>query len=151
MPAIARQNVAEPASASLLPASRMPKKSVFSPAHPSAPRRAFPDFRSRFVQILNGDTAASTLGGAHRCGDPYSSHRTPQEGTPPGFDSPAYSRTKYGLTWCAVFDGGPASEGKILRRRLLGYFRTKRMLLLWNDRSGRRSQLITRQRPLIHI
>ena len=35
--------------------------------------------RSRFVQTLNGDPAASPLGGAHRLGAPYSSHRAPQE------------------------------------------------------------------------
>jgi len=34
--------------------------------------------RSRIVQILNGDPAASPLGGAHRLGAPYSSHRAPQ-------------------------------------------------------------------------
>ena len=34
--------------------------------------------RSRFAQILNGDPAASPLGGAHRRGAPYSSHRAPQ-------------------------------------------------------------------------
>ena len=34
--------------------------------------------RSRIVQILNGDPAASPLGGAHRRGAPYSSHRAPQ-------------------------------------------------------------------------
>ena len=39
-------------------------------------------FRSRLIEILNGDPAASPLGGAHRLGAPYSSHRTP-EGTPP--------------------------------------------------------------------
>ncbi len=34
---------------------------------------------SRIVQILNGDPAASPLGGAHRLGAPYSSHhRAPQ-------------------------------------------------------------------------
>jgi hypothetical protein len=30
------------------------------------------------VQILNGDPAASPLGGAHKLGAPYSSHRAPQ-------------------------------------------------------------------------
>jgi len=30
------------------------------------------------VEILNGDPAASPLGGAHRLGAPYSSHRAPQ-------------------------------------------------------------------------
>src|SRR6476620_437203 len=56
-----------------------------SPAHPesantaSSPRDApFPDLRSRFDKILNGDPAASPLGGAHRRGAPYSSHRAPQ-------------------------------------------------------------------------
>ena len=34
--------------------------------------------RSRFVQTLNGDPAASPLGGAHKLGAPYSSHRAPQ-------------------------------------------------------------------------
>jgi|GEM_PF-6667191 len=34
--------------------------------------------RSRIVQILNGDPAASPLGGAHRLGAPYSSHRAPR-------------------------------------------------------------------------
>ena len=34
--------------------------------------------RSRVVQTLNGDPAASPLGGAHRLGAPYSSHRAPQ-------------------------------------------------------------------------
>src|SRR5439155_8837626 len=34
--------------------------------------------RSRIVQTLNGDPAASPLGGAHRLGAPYSSHRAPQ-------------------------------------------------------------------------
>ena len=34
--------------------------------------------RSRIVQILNRDPAASPLGGAHRLGAPYSSHRAPQ-------------------------------------------------------------------------
>src|SRR5512141_295312 len=34
--------------------------------------------RSRIVQALNGDPAASPLGGAHRRGAPYSSHRAPQ-------------------------------------------------------------------------
>src|SRR3979409_1166294 len=36
--------------------------------------------RSRIVQTLNGDPAASPLGGAHRLGAPYSSHRAPQRG-----------------------------------------------------------------------
>ena len=34
--------------------------------------------RSRIVQTLHGDPAASPLGGAHRLGAPYSSHRAPQ-------------------------------------------------------------------------
>jgi hypothetical protein len=34
--------------------------------------------RSRIVQTLNGGPAASPLGGAHRLGAPYSSHRAPQ-------------------------------------------------------------------------
>jgi hypothetical protein len=34
--------------------------------------------RSRIAQILNGDPAASPLGGAHRHGAPYASHRAPQ-------------------------------------------------------------------------
>jgi len=34
--------------------------------------------RSRIVQVLNGDPAASPLGGAHKRGAPYSSHRAPQ-------------------------------------------------------------------------
>ena len=34
--------------------------------------------RFRIVQILNGDPAASPLGGAHKLGAPYSSHRAPQ-------------------------------------------------------------------------
>ena len=34
--------------------------------------------RSRLIEILNGDPAASPLGGAHRRGAPYSSHRAPQ-------------------------------------------------------------------------
>jgi hypothetical protein len=34
--------------------------------------------RSRIVQTLNGDPAASPLGGAHILGAPYSSHRAPQ-------------------------------------------------------------------------
>jgi len=34
--------------------------------------------RSRFAQTLNGDPAASPLGGAHKLGAPYSSHRAPQ-------------------------------------------------------------------------
>jgi len=34
--------------------------------------------RSRIVQTLNEDPAASPLGGAHRLGGPYSSHRAPQ-------------------------------------------------------------------------
>jgi len=33
--------------------------------------------RSRLARILNGDPAASPLGGAHRRGAPYSSHRAP--------------------------------------------------------------------------
>ena len=37
--------------------------------------------RSRIAQILNGDPAASPLGGAHRLGAPYSSHRAPPEGS----------------------------------------------------------------------
>jgi hypothetical protein len=32
----------------------------------------------RIVQSLNGDPAASPLGGAHKRGAPYSSHRAPQ-------------------------------------------------------------------------
>jgi hypothetical protein len=36
-----------------------------------------PERRSRFAPILNGDPAASPLGGAHRLGAPYSSHRAP--------------------------------------------------------------------------
>jgi hypothetical protein len=44
--------------------------------------------RSRFIEILNGDPAASPLGGAHRRGAPYSSHRAPR-GYASGFDSPA--------------------------------------------------------------
>jgi len=35
--------------------------------------------RSRILQTLNGDPAASPLGGAHRLGAPYSSHRAPQK------------------------------------------------------------------------
>jgi hypothetical protein len=34
--------------------------------------------RSQLARILNGDPAASPLGGAHRRGAPYSSHRAPQ-------------------------------------------------------------------------
>jgi len=34
--------------------------------------------RSQLIEILNGDPAASPLGGAHRRGAPYSSHRAPQ-------------------------------------------------------------------------
>jgi hypothetical protein len=34
--------------------------------------------RSRFVGIINEDPAASPLGGAHKLGAPYSSHRAPQ-------------------------------------------------------------------------
>src|SRR6185436_1824647 len=34
--------------------------------------------RSRLAKVLNGDPAASPLGGAHRLGAPYSSHRAPQ-------------------------------------------------------------------------
>ena len=34
--------------------------------------------RSRIVQTFNGDPAASPLGGAHKLGAPYSSHRAPQ-------------------------------------------------------------------------
>ncbi len=34
-------------------------------------------FRSRLIEILNGDPAASPLGGAHKRGAPYSSHRAP--------------------------------------------------------------------------
>ncbi|MGH7184563.1 MAG: hypothetical protein ACREJN_21670, partial [Nitrospiraceae bacterium] len=33
---------------------------------------------SRIAQTLNGDPAASPLGGAHRLGAPYSSHCVPQ-------------------------------------------------------------------------
>ena len=33
--------------------------------------------RSRLIEILNGDPAASPLGGANRLGAPYSSHRAP--------------------------------------------------------------------------
>jgi type VI protein secretion system component VasF len=33
--------------------------------------------RSRLIEILNGDPAASPLGGAHKLGAPYSSHRVP--------------------------------------------------------------------------
>ena len=39
-------------------------------------------------EILNGDPAASPLGGAHRLGAPYSSHRAPQRYAS-GFNSPA--------------------------------------------------------------
>jgi hypothetical protein len=46
-----------------------------TPARQDAP---FPMIRSRIVQTLNGDPAASPLGGAHRLGAPYSSHRAPQ-------------------------------------------------------------------------
>jgi len=38
----------------------------------------FPDRHFRVEGILNGDPAASPLGGAHRRGAPYSSHRAPQ-------------------------------------------------------------------------
>jgi len=34
--------------------------------------------RSQLIEILNGDPAASPLGGAHRRDAPYSSHRAPQ-------------------------------------------------------------------------
>jgi hypothetical protein len=34
--------------------------------------------RSRLFEILNGDPAASPLGGAHKPGAPYSSHHAPQ-------------------------------------------------------------------------
>ena len=61
--------------------SRMLGNSLFSPAQP---RRAgdapFPMQRSRIVRTLNGDPAASPLGGAHRLGAPYSSHRAPRGG-----------------------------------------------------------------------
>jgi|SRR4029077_17498675 hypothetical protein len=46
-----------------------------TPARRDAP---FPRLRSRIVQTLNGDPAASPLGGAHKRGAPYSSHRAPQ-------------------------------------------------------------------------
>src|SRR5207245_6978833 len=46
-----------------------------APARQDAP---FPDFRSGLDKILNGDPAASPLGGAHRRGAPYSSHRAPR-------------------------------------------------------------------------
>ena len=57
----------------------MLKKSLFSPAHPwCAETHLITKLRSRIVQILNGDPAASPLGGAHNLGAPYSSHRAPQ-------------------------------------------------------------------------
>jgi len=43
--------------------------------------------RSQLIEILNGDPAASPLGGAHKRGAPYSSHRAPP-GYASGFDSP---------------------------------------------------------------
>jgi len=56
----------------------MLKKSLFltrtTPVRRDSP---FPMLRSRIVQTLNGDQAASPLGGAHRLGAPYSSHRAP--------------------------------------------------------------------------
>jgi len=51
------------------------KKSLFSPA---LPRCAKTHLAPNIVQILNGDPAASPLGGAHRLDAPYSSHRAPQ-------------------------------------------------------------------------
>ena len=56
--------------------------------------------RSRFVQILNGDPATSPLGGAHRLGAPYSSHR-------------AHQRVRLGPSLAAAL---PA-ERRILARR----------------------------------
>jgi hypothetical protein len=51
---------------------------IFSKFHVSRDAENDPQLRSRFEEILNGDPAASPLGGAHRLGAPYSSHRAPQ-------------------------------------------------------------------------
>jgi hypothetical protein len=62
-----------------------PAQADISSTHPESAKTAsltkdapYPMRRSRIVQILNGDPAASPLGGAHRLGAPYSSHRAPQ-------------------------------------------------------------------------
>jgi hypothetical protein len=56
----------------------MLKKPLFSPAQPWRRDAPCTKRRSRLESILNGDPAASPLGGAHKLGAPYSSHRAPQ-------------------------------------------------------------------------
>ena len=62
-----------------------PTLAVISPSRPesakivSSPWDApVPKLRSRLVEILNGTQPPQRLGGAHRLGAPYSSHRVPQ-------------------------------------------------------------------------
>ena len=54
------------------------KVSVLTRPAPVRQDAPFTKRHSRFVEILNGDPAASPLGGAHKLGAPYSSHRAPQ-------------------------------------------------------------------------
>src|SRR5712692_7244871 len=61
----------------------LPPQAAEKDQHSTRPAQArqdapFPNLRSRLDKILNGDPAASPLGGAHRLGAPYSSHRAPQ-------------------------------------------------------------------------
>ena len=53
------------------PALRLPRQ-------PPYPGHACSHAAFHVVQILDGDPSASPLGGAHRRGAPYSSHRAPQ-------------------------------------------------------------------------
>ena len=46
--------------------------------HSRKMRKKIRQHRSRFGEILNGDPAASPLGGAYKLGAPYSSHHAPQ-------------------------------------------------------------------------
>jgi len=59
--------------------------------------------RSRVVQTLNGDPAASPLGSAHKLGAPYSSHRAPQR--------VGLAFTRCGLAWDKARLGAPGLGG----------------------------------------
>jgi len=50
----------------------------YSSSQPLQDAEKVRQLRSRIVQTLHGDPAASPLGDAHRLGAPYSSHRAPQ-------------------------------------------------------------------------
>jgi len=74
--------------------------------------------RSRIVQTLNGDPAASPLGGAHRLGSPYLSHRAPQ-----GYASGLHLLRLAKQSFWASYWGGRWRKPLVLRRE-------------WNRKAG---------------